>query len=41
MRFHNHSIDVQVGPIDEDLEIERRLVQIEQVLLNPSSDQFF
>ncbi|RYZ65582.1 MAG: GHKL domain-containing protein, partial [Proteobacteria bacterium] len=34
VRFYNHGIDIQVGQIPDDLEIQCRLIQIEEVLLN-------
>lgn len=34
VRFYNHGIDIRVGEIPIDLEIECRLIQIEEVLLN-------
>lgn len=34
VRFYNHGIQIRVAPLPEDLEIECRLVQIEEVLLN-------
>lgn len=39
-RFHNHGVEVEVGPFDPDLEIECRLIQIEQVLLNLLNNSF-
>lgn len=34
VRFYNHGIDIRIGSIPEDLEVECRLIQIEEVLLN-------
>ncbi|MFS4461146.1 PAS domain-containing protein [Bdellovibrio sp. HCB2-146] len=39
-RFYNHGIEIELEPIPEDLEIECRLVQIEQVLLNLLNNSF-
>lgn len=39
-RFYNHGVEVEVSPIDPDLEIECRLIQIEQVLLNLLNNSF-
>lgn len=39
-RFYNHGIEVEMTPISEDLEIECRIVQIEQVLLNLLNNSF-
>lgn len=40
MRFYNHGVEIEVSPIDTDLEIECRLVQLEQVLLNLLNNSF-
>lgn len=39
-RFYNHGVEIEVGPIDPDLEIECRVIQIEQVLLNLLNNSF-
>lgn len=39
-RFYNHGLDVQVDDIDPELEVECRLIQIEQVLLNLLNNSF-
>ncbi|MDG0817379.1 PAS domain-containing sensor histidine kinase [Bdellovibrio svalbardensis] len=39
-RFYNHGVDIVVEEVDEELEIECRLVQIEQVLLNLLNNSF-
>ncbi|WP_413587420.1 PAS domain-containing protein [Bdellovibrio sp. HCB274] len=39
-RFYNHEVDLQVANIDEDFEIECRVIQIEQVLLNLLNNSF-
>ncbi|UXR63803.1 PAS domain-containing protein [Bdellovibrio bacteriovorus] len=39
-RFYNHGVEIEVGPIDPDLEVECRLIQIEQVLLNLLNNSF-
>lgn len=39
-RFYNHGIEIELVDIDPDLEIECRLVQIEQVLLNLLNNSF-
>ncbi|MEK2690494.1 PAS domain-containing sensor histidine kinase [Bdellovibrio sp. GT3] len=39
-RFYNHEVELKVGNIDEDFEIECRLIQIEQVLLNLLNNSF-
>lgn len=39
-RFYNHGVEVEVLPIDPDLEVECRLIQIEQVLLNLLNNSF-
>lgn len=39
-RFYNHGVDIEVAPIDPDLEVECRLIQIEQVLLNLLNNSF-
>ncbi len=39
-RFYNHGVDITVDEVDEELEIECRLVQIEQVLLNLLNNSF-
>ncbi|MNJ98614.1 Sensor protein FixL [compost metagenome] len=39
-RFYNHGIEVEMEPISEELEIECRIVQIEQVLLNLLNNSF-
>lgn len=39
-RFYNNGVDVEVLPIDGDLEIECRLIQIAQVLLNLLNNAF-
>lgn len=33
-RFANHGVEVRIKPVNPDLEVECRLIQIEQVLLN-------
>lgn len=33
-RFANHGVEIRIRPIDPDLDIECRLIQVEQVLLN-------
>ena len=39
-RFYNHGVEIQMGEIDEEIEIECRLIQIEQVLLNLLNNSF-
>ncbi|MGE5086418.1 MAG: PAS domain-containing protein [Bacillota bacterium] len=39
-RFYNHGVEIEVGPISDDAEIECRLIQIEQVLLNLLNNSF-
>lgn len=39
-RFYNHSVEVTLDSLPEDLEVECRLVQIEQVLLNLLNNSF-
>lgn len=39
-RFYNHGVEIEVGEIDPDLEVECRLIQIEQVLLNLFNNSF-
>lgn len=39
-RFYNHGIEIEVGEIDSELEVECRLIQIEQVLLNLLNNSF-
>ncbi|KHD89985.1 MAG: histidine kinase [Bdellovibrio sp. ArHS] len=39
-RFYNHGVEVEVPEIDPELEVECRLVQIEQVLLNLLNNSF-
>ncbi|MEK2645175.1 PAS domain-containing sensor histidine kinase [Bdellovibrio sp. BCCA] len=39
-RFYNHGVEIEVGKIDEELEVECRLIQIEQVLLNLLNNSF-
>jgi PAS domain S-box-containing protein len=39
-RFYNYGVELFVSPIDEDLEIESRIIQIEQVLLNLLNNSF-
>lgn len=39
-RFYNHGVEIQVGEIDEEIEIECRLIQVEQVLLNLLNNSF-
>lgn len=39
-RFYNHGVEVELEEIDPDLEVECRLVQIEQVLLNLLNNSF-
>lgn len=39
-RFYNHGVEVEVGEIDPELEVECRLIQIEQVLLNLLNNSF-
>lgn len=39
-RFYNHGIEIELSEIDPDLEIECRLIQIEQVLLNLLNNSF-
>ncbi|MBO9666393.1 MAG: PAS domain-containing protein [Bdellovibrio sp.] len=39
-RFYNHGVEIEVAPIDEDIEVECRLIQIEQVLLNLLNNSF-
>lgn len=39
-RFYNHGVEISVDPVPEDLELECRLVQIEQVLLNLLNNSF-
>ncbi|WP_374079830.1 PAS domain-containing protein [Bdellovibrio bacteriovorus] len=39
-RFYNHGMEIEVGPIDTELEVECRLIQIEQVLLNLLNNSF-
>lgn len=39
-RFYNHGVDVEVSVISSELEIECRLIQIEQVLLNLLNNSF-
>jgi PAS domain S-box-containing protein len=40
IRFYNHGIDIQVVDVPEDVELECRLIQIEQVLLNLLNNSF-
>lgn len=39
-RFYNHGVEIEVDEIDEEIEIECRLIQIEQVLLNLLNNSF-
>ncbi|WP_413561295.1 PAS domain-containing protein [Bdellovibrio sp. HCB209] len=39
-RFYNYGVELTVEPIDEDFEIECRVIQIEQVLLNLLNNSF-
>lgn len=39
-RFYNHGVEIEVGPISDEAEIECRLIQIEQVLLNLLNNSF-
>ncbi len=39
-RFFHHGIEIEIAPYDEDLEMECRLVQLEQVLLNLLNNSF-
>lgn len=39
-RFYNHGVEIEVGSISDEAEIECRLIQIEQVLLNLLNNSF-
>lgn len=39
-RFYNHGVEIECAPMDSDLEIECRVIQIEQVLLNLLNNSF-
>lgn len=39
-RFYNYGVELILADIDEDLEIECRIIQIEQVLLNLLNNSF-
>ncbi|WP_374028819.1 PAS domain-containing protein [Bdellovibrio bacteriovorus] len=39
-RFYNHGVDVELSEIDPELEVECRLIQIEQVILNLLNNSF-
>ncbi|QDK45310.1 PAS domain-containing sensor histidine kinase [Bdellovibrio sp. ZAP7] len=39
-RFYNYGVELEVSPIDEDFEIECRVIQVEQVLLNLLNNSF-
>lgn len=39
-RFYNHGVEIEVGEIDPELEVECRVIQIEQVLLNLLNNSF-
>lgn len=39
-RFYNHGVEIEVAEIDPDLEVECRVIQIEQVLLNLLNNSF-
>ncbi|KYG64195.1 PAS domain-containing sensor histidine kinase [Bdellovibrio bacteriovorus] len=39
-RFYNHGVEVEVPDIDPELEVECRIIQIEQVLLNLLNNSF-
>lgn len=39
-RFYNHGVEIEVEEINPDLEVECRLIQIEQVLLNLLNNSF-
>lgn len=39
-RFYNHGIEIEIPDIDPELEVECRLIQIEQVLLNLLNNSF-
>lgn len=39
-RFYNHGVEIEVADIDPELEVECRVIQIEQVLLNLLNNSF-
>ncbi|MEN0059622.1 MAG: PAS domain-containing protein [Bdellovibrio sp.] len=39
-RFYNHGVEIEIVPFDSELEVECRLIQIEQVLLNLLNNSF-
>lgn len=39
-RFYNHGVEIEVAPMDPDLEIECRVIEIQQVLLNLLNNAF-
>lgn len=39
-RFYNHGVEVEIAPFDPDLEIECRVIEIQQVLLNLLNNAF-
>lgn len=39
-RFYNHGVEIEVESLDEEIEIECRVIQIEQVLLNLLNNSF-
>lgn len=39
-RFYNHGVEIEVAEMDAELEVECRLIQIEQVLLNLLNNSF-
>ncbi len=39
-RFYNHGVEIDVTPVDPDLEIECRVIEIQQVLLNLLNNAF-
>lgn len=39
-RFYNHGVEIEIEPVDPDLEIECRVIEIQQVLLNLLNNSF-